>query len=47
MSDELLQIFKEEASEYIKGLNGGLLKLELSKGEERDSLLTEMNEAHA
>lgn len=43
MSDDLLQIFKEEAGEYIKGLNSGLLKLELSEGEERDSLLTEMN----
>lgn len=43
MSDDLLNIFKEEASGYIKGLNSGLLKLELSKGDERDSLLTEMN----
>ena len=38
MSDELLNIFKEEASGYIKGLNSGLLKLELSKGEERETL---------
>lgn len=43
MNDDLLQIFKEEVRGYIKGLNSGLLKLELSEGEERDSLLTEMN----
>jgi two-component system chemotaxis sensor kinase CheA len=43
MSDDLLDIFKEEATGYIKGLNEGLLKLELTEGEEKESLLTEMN----
>lgn len=43
MSNDLLSIFKEEVSEYITGLNAGLLKLELSEGKERNDLLTEMN----
>ena len=43
MSDDLLKIFKEEASEYIKGLNAGLLRLELSSGDSLYALLKEMN----
>jgi two-component system chemotaxis sensor kinase CheA len=43
MSDNLLKIFKEEASEYIKGLNGSLLKLELSSADDLNALLKEMN----
>lgn len=43
MSDDLLDIFKEEAAGYIKGLNGGLLKIELIEGEEKVDSLIEMN----
>ena len=43
MSDNLLDIFREEVDDYIKGLNDGLLKLELSEGKDRQTLLKEMN----
>ena len=43
MSDDLLDIFLKEVREYLTGLNAGLLKLELSDGDERSVLLKEMN----
>jgi two-component system chemotaxis sensor kinase CheA len=42
MSDDLLSLFKEEASGYLKDLNEGLLKLEMKEGDQK-SLLTIMN----
>lgn len=43
MSNDLLDIFREEVENYITGLNNGLLKLELSQGDERLVVLKEMN----
>lgn len=43
MNDELLQIFKAEAREYLISLNDNLLQLELSEGDNRQNLLKEMN----
>ncbi|MEM9955227.1 MAG: hybrid sensor histidine kinase/response regulator [Chloroflexota bacterium] len=43
MSDDILDIFKDEADGYLKSLNDGLLKLELSENAERQALLKEMN----
>src|SRR5688572_31997850 len=42
MSDDLLQLFKEEAAGYIKDLNAGLLKLEMKEGDPK-RILKEMN----
>lgn len=40
---ELLNIFRDEVSEYIQALNDGLLKVEIVEGEEQHTLLREMN----
>lgn len=43
MSDDLREIFKEEAEGYINGLNDGLMKLELSSDDDKPDLLKSMN----
>ncbi len=43
MSNDLLDIFQAEVREIITGLNDSLLKLELSEGDDRATLLKEMN----
>ncbi len=41
--DDLINIFREEAADYLSGLNDALLKVEMSQPEERQVLLREMN----
>ncbi|MGJ3240558.1 MAG: response regulator [Anaerolineae bacterium] len=43
ISDELLSIFWEEVDDHLSTLNNGLLKVEMTHGEEREQLLREMN----
>ncbi|MCU0513860.1 MAG: Hpt domain-containing protein [Anaerolineae bacterium] len=43
MSDDLLNIFREEVTDHLAGLNDALLKVEMSAGAEQAALLREMN----
>ncbi|QPC84671.1 hybrid sensor histidine kinase/response regulator [Phototrophicus methaneseepsis] len=40
---KLLQIFREEVTDYLQVLNDGLLRVEMTQGEERYGLIREMN----
>ncbi|MAU13241.1 MAG: hypothetical protein CL607_25715 [Anaerolineaceae bacterium] len=40
---KLLQLFQEEVTDYLQALNDGLLRIEMTEGDERDELIREMN----
>lgn len=42
-NDDLLNIFREEVTDHLAGLNDALLKVEMSQGDEKAALLREMN----